>query len=138
MRHALGYPSVSAVPSIQLGVPGVAQPLFLVEAAMDRILPESIPRLLRYLDGIEAIEAQQIDALRRFKAQQLGELKLRNTNEEASESDMLQKERIRWAKRIADALGAPINPSSIELSGEGGGPGAAGYPHNVSMDTGVC
>lgn len=80
---------------------------------MDRVMPEAVGLILKSLSACDAIEQQQIDALRRLKAQQLGELKLRNSNEEATEQDLLEMEHKRWAGKLADDLGVPFNPFSI-------------------------
>lgn len=109
IRYHLGYLNVEPVASIQLGFPRASQPQFLVEASMERLLPETVMRIQKILSYLDCIEDQQFDANKRLKAQQLGELKLRNTNDESTEQDLLEEEYFRWASRLADNLGVPLN-----------------------------
>jgi hypothetical protein len=81
IRYHTGYQNVSPAASIQLGFPRASQASFLVEAAMERLLPPTVSRVLSIVTNLDTIEAQMMEANRRLKAQQLGELKLRNTNE---------------------------------------------------------
>jgi hypothetical protein len=121
VRHHLGYQNVEPVSSIALGFPSAQQPQFLVERAMDRLMPEGVGRIIQTLNALDCIEGQMIDALCRLSAQQLGELKLRNSNEEPTEQDLLEREYLRWAKRLADDLGAPLNPFSERFRTSGSG-----------------
>lgn len=79
---------------------------------MDRLIDEAVPKILHFLDILDKIECHMVDALSRFKVQQLGEIKFRNTNDERTEPEMLEMEYNRWAKRLADDLGVPVNPFS--------------------------
>jgi hypothetical protein len=112
VRYHLGYLNVEVAASVALGFPSTSQPFFLVEKAMDRLYPEAVGRVLRILAELDCIEDQMSAARTRLPAQQLGELKLRNTNEERTEEDLLDASYQRWAKRLADQLGVPINPFS--------------------------
>lgn len=130
--YHLGYPDVTNVSSIQLGFPALSQPQFLVTSAMDRLNPASVPRVIRILNIMDGIESQMVKALNRLKAQQLGELKLRNTNEESTEQDLLEREYGRWAQRLADILGVPINPYAMRYGALEGGAGVnVPVRHNV-------
>lgn len=119
IRSHLGYLSVEPASAIQLGFPSAQQAQFLVEIAMDRIIPEAIPRALRCVEELDCIENQMSESRTRLKAQQLGELKLRNNNDERTEADLLEREYRRWAVRLADLLGVPLNVYS-ERFREGG------------------
>lgn len=125
VRRHLGYPNVSMVPTRALGVPALSQPLYLVESAMDRLLPEAADYVRQVIDVMEGIQAQIVDANRRLKAQQLGELKLRRTNDEPTEQELLWGRYGEWATVLSDELAAPINPYSAKfrqlgLAGYGG------------------
>lgn len=121
VRYHLGYQSVEPAASIQLGFPRGAQPQFLVEAALERVMAPAVPRIYELLGILDGIERQMVDALKRLKAQQLGELKLRNSNEEATEQDLLENEYLRWAQRLADHLGVPLNVYAARFQGLAGG-----------------
>lgn len=117
VRYHLGYLNVEPVISIQLGFPSAQQAQFLVETAMDRIIPQAIPRVLAMLGTLDCIEGQMIDALKRLKVQQVSEVKMRNSNEEATEQDLLEREYERWAMRLANMLGVPWNPYAKRFAG---------------------
>ena len=131
-RYHLGYLNVEPVSSIALGFPSAQQPMFLFERAADRIMPEAMSRILCILNTLDAIEGQMREALCRLKVQQVGEVKIRNTNDEPTEQDLLEKEYLRWAKRLADDFGVPLNPFSERFRGGGGGI----PPFNIPVNTG--
>lgn len=109
VRHHLGYPNVDVMSAVPLGFPATQQPGFLVESAMERVNSNAVGRIEATLAKLEAIEAQMMEANHRLKAQQLGELKLRNSNEEPTEQDKLREEYLYWAQELASDLGVPLN-----------------------------
>lgn len=112
VRHHLGYPNVEPVSSISLGFPSASQPLFLVEIAMDRLIPEGVGLILKYLAILDALEGQMVSSFCRDRAQQIDGVKLRNSNEEPTEHELLERHYHWWRKRLADDLGCPVNPFS--------------------------
>jgi len=96
---------------------------------MDHVLPEAVSYVLEVCGVLDGIEAQIFDANRRLKAQQLGELKLRNSNEEPTENDLLREELYYWAKILSDELAAPLNPFSERYRGRGGAAGSTPVSH---------
>lgn len=110
--HHTGYVLTDPVASIQLGVPRASQPMFLVMSQFNRI-PEAAVGLIRnYIAILDGIEAKLIEAMDRFAASKLGEITLRD-----NETSMLEGEYARWAKRLADDLGVPLNPYSERFRG---------------------
>ena len=79
---------------------------------MDRLIPEAVQQIQKDLATLDHIENQQIQSLGRMKVQQVAEVKLRNTNDEAHEHDLLAKAYTYWQRKLADDLGAPVNPYS--------------------------
>lgn len=121
VRYHLGYQNVEPAASISLGFPRATQASFLVEAAMDRLVDSTVGRVSQIVALLDRIEGQMAEALCRLTAQQLGELKLRNSNEEPTEQDLLAREYRRWAERLADNLGVPLNAYSERFRDDGGG-----------------
>lgn len=117
VRYHLGYLDVAPVVSIQLGFPRASQPMFLVEAAMENILETAIGIVRRHVAELDGIEDQISDARRRMKAEKLGEITLR-----ADETDALEREYARWARRLADILGVPLNIYAERFRAGGGAP----------------
>lgn len=122
IRHHLGYVQTNPVASIQLGVPRASQPQFLVEAQMNRIPETAIGGIRRMVAILDNIEDRLLDALDRLAADKLGEITLRQ-----NEHDSLEREYVRWAKRLADDLGVPLNAYSERFRS------GAGVPLNVSV-----
>lgn len=108
IKHHLGYPDWTGLSaSIQLGFPAGSQPLFLVEQAFNRLTPGGEESTRCDLCNCEEIESQLADARSRFKATQLGELKLN-----AMEPAALRGELVYWRQKLADDLGVVQNPYS--------------------------
>jgi hypothetical protein len=115
IRHHLGYILLDPVPSITLGVRGLGQPQFLVELALNQIPENAVGIIRNYVAIMDGIENQLVEAQRRFKAEKLGEITLRK-----DETDQLEREYARWAKRLADDLGVPLNMFSERFRTNGG------------------
>lgn len=108
IRYFLSFPSwVALAQSIQLGYPAASEPLFLVEDAFKRLTPGGENQVRRALCECQSIENQLSDARTRFKATQLGEIKMN-----PQETALLRKELLFWVTRLADALGVISNPYS--------------------------
>jgi len=114
IRYHLGYLNVQPVLTIQLGVPAVSQTGFLVEAAMDRVPVSQAGFVRRLLSILDMTEQRMLDCQERLAAKELGEITLN-----PDEPDLLEKEHTRWARRLGDFLGVPINPYSLDPSGAG-------------------
>lgn len=121
VRHHLGYPNVEPVSSISLGFPSASQPQFLVEIAMDRIIPEGVGLIQKYLAILDALESQMVESFARDKVQQIDGVKLRNSNEEPTEHQLLEVKYRYWAGVLASDLGSPINPFSTRFYQLAGG-----------------
>lgn len=124
IRTHLGYPSVAPATSIHMGFPAATQTLFRLESAMSNILQGTVDLVLAKLSALDALDAQISESYNRLKAQQIGELKLRNSNEEKSETDLLREEYKRRAEELADIFGCDLNPHSKRF-GPGGGSGSS-------------
>lgn len=114
VRYHLGYLNTSPAASISLGFPAASQPMFLVESAMNLILPEAESRVRRFIGILDGIEAKLVEAQERMAAKVVGEI---TTNEK--EPAMLEVEYHRWQGRLARQLGVYPNPFSPS-SGLGG------------------
>lgn len=114
VRYHLGYPSVQPAASITFGLSTPIQTLFLVENAMNLILPvaeNEVRRLIGILDGVECrLQAAQD----RLAAKRIDQLELRD-----DEPGQLEGEYRRWGYRLADTLGVPIYAYSTKYRREG-------------------
>lgn len=105
IRYHLGYLNAQPAASLQFGQPRPIQTLFLVESAVENLLPEAEDRVRRFVRVLDDIECKLIDAQDRLAATQLDSLYLRD-----GEPDLLEHEYHRWASRLADTLGVPLYP----------------------------
>lgn len=111
-RYHLGYPALTAAASLAFGVPTLTQTNFLVESALTRLLEPSLEQVRRIITIMDGIEEHLVSAQERLAAIQLEELHLRE-----DEPDKLEGEYRRWGHRLADIVGAPINPFSLRYRG---------------------
>jgi hypothetical protein len=109
-RRYLGYLGVGTASTIALGIPAASQPLFIVEGAVNKILPAAEADVRECLTELKCIDDQIKGARRsgRIKISQVSDIKFRGVEE----LDVLYDEYDNWAARLSDLLGAPINPHS--------------------------
>lgn len=113
-RYHLGYLGVQVADSLSFGQPVPLQTLFIVEAAMENLIAEHVPKVRSLLDILDGIECRLIAAADRLAAKRLDDLELRD-----NEPDLLEKEYYRWAGRLADILGVPFYSYSNRFKGKG-------------------
>lgn len=115
VRYHFGYPDTSMGASLAMGVPFDTQFMFLLQRAMDLILPEAeeIARMLiGRLDQIdEAIFQCQI----RMQASKVDNIEL-NPRELADLEDLYYHQ----VTRLADLFHAPLYPFSARFQGRNG------------------
>lgn len=109
-RHHLGYPQVQPAASVQWGIPRPIQTAFLVESAMNNIIPAAEPRVREMLCTLDGIETKLIEAQDYLVAQKLEDITLRDGH-----PDLLEREYQRWAGRLADLLGVPLYAFSTKF-----------------------
>lgn len=127
-RYHTGYMETSFAASIQLGIPRPVQTMFLLEQAMNLIIDQNaINRVVRTLNYLDFVECQLQKVAPHLAAEQLGNLKLRGAKRGETYPDLLEREYIRWAKRLADILGVPLYPYSGRF-GPGGAAGSGNIP----------
>lgn len=112
VRYHLGYLNVQPAAALQFGLPAPVQALFIVDSAMDRILPEGEDRVRQLIKVLDRIECLMIEGLDYLPANRLGDLEVRREH-----IDDLRKEYYDWAGRLAGQLGSPLYPYSIRFKG---------------------
>lgn len=123
VRYHLGYLEVSEAAALTFGLLRPIETLFVVETAMTNLLEISVPRVLALLGYLDTIECRLLTSQERLAASKLGDLSTRE-----NEPDLLEREYVRWAGRLADVLGAPFYPYSNRFRSTmmGGGLGYTG------------
>ncbi len=113
-RHHTGYPEVQAAASAQFGLPTMRQTAFMLEIAMEQVLPSAVPRVREILQICDDLEQKMLDATDFLVADVLEELKLAGSQDPQGRlaTDRLEGEYVRWAKRLADVFAVPLYPFS--------------------------
>ena len=101
--YHLGYPQVAAAVSISFGVARPIQTLFLLETALNYLLPASEDKVRSILTVMDGVECRLIEAQDRLAAKKIDQLDLRD-----DEPGQLEVEYQRWGYRLADLLGVPV------------------------------
>lgn len=120
VRYHLGYLSITQPTAIALGFPTASHLQFIVESAMNSIIPSAEPRVRRCIQDLDCIEDQQSSFRTSLEIVKSGTTEIRGS-EAFYELDMQYR---RWAQRLADILGTPLNPFSAQhqdLQTQGGG-----------------
>ena len=113
-RDHLGYPEVQALTALTFGVARPLQTLFLVEQALNSLLPVAENRVRSILGVLDGVECRLIAAQDRLAAKRIDNLELRD-----DEPAQLEAEYRRWGYRLADTLGVPIYAYSVRYRREG-------------------
>lgn len=103
IRRHLGYPNTSPAAAMSFGVPIPIETLFLVESAMDKLMPGAEGDARRFVGELEQIECQ-MSAARQY----LAVTAMDGTQIRQDHIDALEKEYSRWQGRLADLLGVPV------------------------------
>ena len=114
IRYHLGYPSVKSAAALSYGMVKPLQTLFLVESAMNLILPVAEDKVRGLLNTLDTIECRLQDAQTRMAATSVDTLTMRR-----DEADALETEYRRWANRLADTLGVPLYAYSLRFQRQG-------------------
>ena len=128
-RYHLGYMGTTfggshGAAGIAFGVPRPAQTVFLLEQAISNLLTNTfaVDRVRRMLFTLDKIEEQLQNALCTLIADKLGDLQLHPLRSQGKLfPDSLEREYLRWAKRLADHLGVPLYPYSDRFRTSGPG-----------------
>jgi hypothetical protein len=117
-RHHMGYLQVQEASTFVLGVPAGVQTQFVIEGALNKILPQAEDRFSTLLDNLDATEQQILDDQENLAVDQIAEIKVR-----ADEFEQLVKRYQYWQGTLGNLLGVPPNPFDQRFSSWGGSKG---------------
>lgn len=121
VTYFLGYPTQTAA-SIQFGTARPVQTAFLVQLALAEVDSQgAIDRIRKCLHILTDIEAKIEAATCSLQVEAVGGIKMRGADEGKTYPDLLEREFVRWAGRLADILGVPFYPFSLRFAGVAGG-----------------
>ncbi len=115
IRHHLGYLNVSAVATFALGTPAAVETQFLIESAMNKVLPEAQVLARELVAKCDAVESQISENQELLAVTQVDEIGVRQ-----DEFEQLKKRYDYWRNGLANCLGIYPNPFDKRF-GAGGG-----------------
>lgn len=127
VRYHLGYMGTTfggdnAAASLSFGMPRPAQTMFLLESAIQTMLtnPYVLERVRKILCTLDDLEKKLEEAACQLGVESVGNVKMRGAEPGRTHPDLIEREYIRWAKRLADILGVPLYAYSDRFSGKTG------------------
>lgn len=111
VRRHMGYPEVEAVTVYAMGMVIPMQGMFLLDSAMDNLTAGGASRVRQLLQVLDGLEMKLLKAACYLSVDRIGEIQMRPATG-LQGTDLLEREYVRWAKRLGDALGTPYYPYS--------------------------
>ena len=114
IRHHMGYLNVDAVQTFVLGSPAGVETQFIIEGAMNRVLPEALNLARNILAKCGFVESQILDNQELLAVTAVGEISVRQ-----DEFQALQHRYHYWRNGLANVLGCYPNPFDKRFEGTG-------------------
>ena len=105
IRHHLGYLGVAEAMTFALGAPAAVETQFIIEGAMNRIMPEAESEARRHIEILNNIEDQMNADRELLAVNKVDEIEIRQT-----EMRELKGEYLYWRNALANLLGCYPNP----------------------------
>jgi hypothetical protein len=105
IRHHCGFLNVTAVSTFALGTPAAVETQFIIEGAMDRILPEAEGLARRCLAILDKIEGQMVDDVELLAVVSVDEITVNG-----DEQNKLKREYVYWRNALCNLMGIYPNP----------------------------
>lgn len=99
IRRHLGYGNVGSAETFVLGIPAAIETAFVIEGAMNKVLPAAESEVRRHIAILNKIEGQLIDDLELLAVDRVDEIVIRGT-----EMRELRKEYQFWRDALANML----------------------------------
>ena len=115
VRYHFGYPNTSMGASLSAGIPLDTQFAFLLDRAMNLILPEAEETVRMLIGRLDQTDEAIFQCQIRMQASKVDGIELR-----ADEMDALENAYYGQATRLADMLHAPLYPFSARFQGRTG------------------
>lgn len=114
IRHHLGYLGIASAQTFVLGIPAGVQTSFIIENAMNLVLPQSEPEIERHVAILNRIEELDVEGLEDVEVAEIGGITI---DENFYKKRWKQYER--WRRSLANLLGVFPNPFDQRLQGGG-------------------
>lgn len=116
IRHHMGYLNVTNAATFVLGLPQAVETQFIIENAMNLVKVEAEVEARRLVSVLDSIEEQMVGDHELLAVDQIGEVKVRATEQEA-----LTKRYLYWQAALSNLLGVNPNPFDRRFAGAMGG-----------------
>lgn len=110
IRYHCGYLNVQPASSISFGIPVPIQTLFLIEQAINNVLPAAEDRIRKLIQLLDDIECKMVGGQDYLAVSGVDDIRIRPDH-----IDQLEHEYCRWASRLSDELGAPLYPGAAKF-----------------------
>lgn len=114
-RHHMGYLAVEAAQTFVLGIPAAVQTQFMIEGALNRILPQAAERFRTLLCRLDSVEAEVFCGMDLASVDKIDTIDIRTDRLEA-----LAKYYKIAQQGLANLLGVPPNPFDMREWLQGG------------------
>jgi len=114
IRYHAGYLNVAASQTFVLGAPAGVETQFIIEGAMNRVLPEAETLVRNLLAKCDFVETQILENQELLAVTAVGEITVRQ-----DEFQALQQRYNWWRKALVNALGVDVNPFDKRYTGIG-------------------
>lgn len=116
-RHHLGFLNVDEAYTFVLGTPAGVETQFIIEGALNRILPSAMPLFRELLAKCDATEAQRFDDQDSLVASRVGSIELRGREGQVAQAMQYDY----WRQGLANLMGIYVNPFDKRTDLSGGG-----------------
>ena len=106
IRAHLRFPVIDGRVALGLGLPVSTDTSYIVDSAMDRVLPQGVPMVRRCLAQLECLDAELVKLSKGTQVAGVTGVQLRPR--EALED--IEDQQDYWRRRLADSLGVVVNP----------------------------
>jgi len=115
-RHHLGYGGVQEAQTFAMGIPASVQTSFMIEGALNKLLPESLPLFDQLIAAMDGIETQMLGDQELLAVTQIDTIQIR-----PDEFKQLKLQYQHWQASLGNLLLIPPNPFDQRFGGLGGG-----------------
>lgn len=116
-RHHLGFLNVQEAYTFVLGTPAGVETQFIIEGALNRMLPAALPLFRELLAKCDSTEAQRFEDQEALVASKVGSIDLRGREGQVG----LALQYDYWRQGLANLLGIYVNPFDKRSDVSGGG-----------------
>lgn len=114
VRAHCGYVGVTGVQTFVLGVPAALETQFMIEGAMDQIMPQALPRVRQLIGILDQLEGQMVEDAELAAVNKLGEIEINQ-----KEQRQLFAQYNYWVAALCNLLGITRNPFDQRLTAPG-------------------